>query len=235
MTAHPSGRAAANEATSTVKSADEPPMDRWNRARYRLYAPVHDWGAKPLERGRKRAVERLDLEAGERVLIVGSGTGMDMEYVPDGVDVTAVDVTPAMVRRTEARAERLGFDVDARVADARSLPFDDDAFDAVLLHLVLSVVPDPDDVAAEAARLLDPGGRVSIYDKFVPVGSEPSLLRRVVNPVARVLFADLNRRLDPMVADTDLELGPSEGILGGLYTVRIARPSGERSPPTDEG
>lgn len=199
----------------------------WNRTRYGLYAPVYDWGARPLERGREQAIERLDIQSGERVLILGSGTGMDLEYLPSGVEVTAIDLTPAMVGRTEARADSLGLDVDARVGDARSLPFEDDSFDAVLLHLVLSVVPGPEQVVAETARVLDSEGRVSIYDKFVPEGTTPSLLRRAVNPVARLLFADLTRRLEPMVDDTNLELTTEESFLGGIYTVTIARPSRE--------
>lgn len=200
--------------------------DWWNRTRYRLYAPVYDWGAKPLERGRERAIDRLDPQPGDRVLMLGSGTGMDLEYIPPGVSVTAIDVTPAMVRRTEARAQALGRDVDARVGDARSLPFDDDAFDAVLLHLVLSVVPEPTAVVAETERVLAPGGRVSIYDKFVPHDSSPSLLRRAINPLARVVFADLTRSLDPMLADTDLAIDTREPFLGGIYTVTIVRPAG---------
>lgn len=197
----------------------------WNRVRYRLYAPVYDRVASPLERGRQRAIDRLDPEPGDRILILGCGTGLDLEYLPTDVEITAIDVTPEMVRRTAARADRLGFDADVRVGDARTLPFDDDAFDGVLLHLVLSVVPEPESVVAETARVLAPDGRVSIFDKFVSQGTEPSLPRRAINPVARFLFADLNRRLELLVADTDLELGSREPFFFGLYTATIARPS----------
>lgn len=205
---------------------NRPPVtDWWNRTRYRLYSPVYDLGARPLEPGRQRAIERLDPQPGEHILILGAGTGMDLEHLPSGVQVTAVDVAPEMIRRTEQRAESLGLDVDARVGDARSLPFDDETFDAVILHLVLSVVPDPGEVVAESARVLDTDGRISIYDKFISEGSEPSLLRRAVNPVARFLFADLNRRLEPMVAGTDLDIGTRESFLGGVYTVTVAQPT----------
>jgi len=152
---------------------------------------------------------------------------MDLEYFPPGVEVTAIDVTPAMVRRTEARAESLGLDIDARVGDARSLPFDDGTFDAVVLHLILSVIPDPKAVVSETARVLDEDGRISIYDKFIHEGSDASLLRQAVNPLARFLFADLNRRLEPMLDGTDLDIGSREGFLGGLYTVTIACPTGD--------
>jgi phosphatidylethanolamine/phosphatidyl-N-methylethanolamine N-methyltransferase len=199
--------------------------DWWNRTRYSLYAPVYDWVAKPLARGRKRAIERLDLERGDRVLILGCGPGSDLDYLPEGVSVTAVDLSPAMIRRTEARAETLGVDVDARVGDARDLPFEDDTFDAVLLHLVLSVVPDAEQVATEADRVLAPDGRASIYDKFVPEGESPSLLRRALNPVTRFLFSDVTKQLGALLAETTLQVSDRESFLGGLYTVTVARPA----------
>lgn len=201
--------------------------------RYRVYAPVYDLVARPLEPGRRRAIERLDLDDDDRILVLGSGPGVDLEYLPDGASITAVDITPAMVQRTATRADRLGVDVDAQVGDAGSLPFADGAFDAVLLHLVLSVVPDPETVVAETARVLAPDGRVSIYDKFVPEGTDPSLLRRAVNPLTRVLFSDVTRRLEPMLAGTGLSVGHRESFLGGLYTVTVARPTDSRGEPPE--
>lgn len=86
-------------------------------------------------------------------------------------------------------------------------------------------MPDPKALVDEATRLLAPDGRISIYDKFIPEGSSPSVLRRAVNPLARLLFADLNRRLEPLLAETDLELESRDTFLGGVYLVTIARPS----------
>lgn len=199
--------------------------NRWNRVRYRLYAPVYDVSARPLERGRKRAIQRLDPDPEDSILILGAGTGADIEYLPETASVTAVDLTPAMVRRTAARGTEREGDVTAGVADAHSLPFEDDSFDAVLLHLVLSVVPDPAAAVAETDRVLASDGRVSIYDKFSPPDGEPGIARRIANPVARLLFADLNRPLEPMVAETSLGVGERDPFLGGLYSVAIARPT----------
>jgi len=219
---------------SSTQTADRPSTTDlswtrwWNRTRYQLYAPIYDAVAQPLEHGRKRAIEQIDLDAGDSVLIVGCGTGSDLNYLPDGVQVTAIDAAPAMVRRTRARAEALGREVDARVEDAQNLPFEDDEFDAVLLHLILSVVPTPEAGATETARVLAPDGRVSIYDKFVPEGTEPSLLRRALNPVARFLFSDLTRELNVLLSSAGLEVvEPRESALGGLYTIARARPAAE--------
>lgn len=195
----------------------------WNRTRYRLYAPVYDLVARPLESGRRRAIERLELGPDDRVLILGSGPGVDLEYLPPDAHVTAIDAAPEMVERTASRGHALGRDVDARVGDAQSLSLPDDSFDAVLLHLVLSVVPDPHAVAAESARVLKPEGRASIYDKFVAEGEEPSLLRRALNPIARLLFSDLTRRLEPIVGAAGLRITHRESALGGLYTIATVR------------
>lgn len=200
----------------------------WNRIRYRIYAPVYDGLAWPMERGRKRAIEWLAPTADDRVLLLGSGTGLDLQYLPPGAQITALDAVPAMIRRTKARAQSLDRTVDARVGDARALPFDHESFDVVLLHLFLSVVGDPEPVLSETERVLAPGGRVSIYDKFVPEEERPSLLRRALNPAARVLFSDFTRRLEPMLDGTNFEVVTHRDAgLGGLYTATIVRLSGE--------
>jgi ubiquinone/menaquinone biosynthesis C-methylase UbiE len=196
----------------------------WRRARWRLYAPVYDRLASPFERGRRRAIERLSPTPGDRILLVGCGTGLDLEHMSDGTLITAIDIVPENVRRTAERADALGFDIETRVADAEDLPFADGSFDAVALHLLLAVVPDPEAVLAETARVLASDGRVSVFDKFVPEGTTPSLGRRAVNPVARLLFSDVTRKLEPMVAGTSLTVGTREWVLGGFYSVATLEP-----------
>jgi ubiquinone/menaquinone biosynthesis C-methylase UbiE len=197
----------------------------WNRTRYRLYAPAYDTLAWPMERGRRRAIEWLNPVPDDRILLSGCGTGLDLKYLPTEAPVTAVDAVPAMVRRTKRRARALGRTVDARVGDAHVLPFADDTFDVVVLHLVLSVLTEPEAVLAEAARVVAPGGRVSIYDKFVPEGTAPSMPRRALNPLARLLVSDFNRRLEPMLEETGLRVvSHRDAALWGLYTATIVHP-----------
>lgn len=207
-----------------------------NRLRYRLYAPIYTTVAKPLDRGRRRAIDRLDLTAQDRILLVGSGPGVDLPYLPDDAAVTAIDLTETMVERTARRGREQTMAVDALVGEAHQLPFEDDAFDAVLCHLILSVVPEPAHVVAEVSRVLTPNGRVSLYDKFVPEGTTPSLLRRAVNPFTRLLFSDVTRALDPMFTDTDLEVCDRESFFADIYTVATAqRPSGVASAIDQSG
>ena len=79
--------------------------------------------------------------------------------------------------------------------DGQALELPDASFDAVALHLILAVIPDPVRCLAEAARVLRPGGRLAVFDKFVGDDATPSLPRRLLNLPARWLATDLNRPL----------------------------------------
>ena len=196
-------------------------MSLWNRLRYSVWAPVYDSvavKAPGFQEARRSSIQRLQLASGDRLLIVGAGTGLDLDFVPPHVHVTAIDVTPAMLERLKQRAKAAGRPVDVRIMDARRLSFDDASFDAVVMHLVLAVMPEPERGLAEAVRVLKPGGRLAVFDKFLRDDERPSMKRRLVNLIAKPLFSDLNRRLGPLVAATPLVLEFEQPVaFGGFY------------------
>jgi phosphatidylethanolamine/phosphatidyl-N-methylethanolamine N-methyltransferase len=194
----------------------------WNRLRYTVWAPAYDAvvGAAGLNTARRLSIDRLRLASGNRVLIVGAGTGLDLEFLPPNVHVTVIDVTPAMLKHLERRAAGTGRSVTARIMDARQLAFADSSFDAVVMHLILAVMPEPECGLREAVRVLKPGGRIAVFDKFLRDEERPSLKRRLLNAIAKPLFSDLNRRLGPLIAGTPLVIERDEPVaFGGTYRV----------------
>ena len=202
----------------------------WNRLRYTVWAPAYDVIARAagFDAARRLSIERLRLAAGDRVLIVGAGTGLDLDFLPSNVYVTAIDVTPAMLKHLERRASGTGQSVTVRIMDARQLAFPDSSFDAVVMHLILAVMPQPERGLSEAVRVLSPGGRIAVFDKFLRDEERPSLKRRLLNAIAKPLFSDLNRRLGPLIAGTRLGIEHDEPVaFGGTYRVATLVKPGE--------
>lgn len=194
----------------------------WNRRRYTLFAPVYDLFTNPLAPYRRRSIDLLHLVKDESVLILGAGTGGDLPFIPPNRNITAVDITPAMVERLQRRAAELGRTVDARVMDGQALTFPDEAFDAVVLHLILAVVPDPVACLREVARVLKPGGRAVVFDKFVQDDRSPSPGRRLLNVATNAFFSDITRQLGPIVATTPLAITYRDAsIFGGLFQMAV--------------
>jgi len=196
----------------------------WNRIRYAFWAPIYNLVAWPMQRMRRRAVTLANVQPGERVLIVGAGTGLDLDLLPRGALITATDLTPAMLAKLRRRAERLGASVDARVMDGQALEFPDGSFDVVLLHFIVTVIPDPVRCAREAARVLRPGGRAVILDKFAPDEGATPLWLSLLNPPASLLATNVNRRLGPIIAGSGLRITREEPLaFRGFFKVALAQ------------
>lgn len=200
--------------------------NRRNRLIYRLWSPVYDrlfdrFFAAP---GRRRAMQVLDLRPGERVLLVGVGTGADLPFLPPGACAAGVDLSPEMLARARAKLPLLGREVTLIQGDAQSLPVDLEGFDAAVLHLVLSVVPDGAACFREALRTLRPGGRAVIFDKFAPDGGRVTLGRRLVNGVTTLFGTDVTRRFGDIVAAGRCTVVHDEpSLLRGAYRVILVR------------
>ena len=98
------------------------------------------------------------------VLEVAVGTGRNLPLYPDGVRLTGIDWSPAMLSVARERAATLGRDADLRPGDAQALDFPDASFDTVLCALGLCAIPDDRRAVTEMARVLRPGGRLLLVD-----------------------------------------------------------------------
>jgi SAM-dependent methyltransferase len=120
------------------------------RARYAMEPYIFDFAQFQKARGLK-------------VLEIGVGMGADyLEWLKAGAAATGVDLSPPSIERARQRCVLAGYRPDLQVADAESLPFDDDSFDVVYSYGVMHHSPDTAQCVGEARRVLRPGGRASI-------------------------------------------------------------------------
>lgn len=198
----------------------------WNRLRYTLYLPIYDFIADRIFRKyRKRSVQLMGAKPDDAILILGAGTGLDLPYLQGYTNLTAIDITPGMISKLKQRAAELRIPVKAQVMNGQQLSFADASFDAVILHLILAVIPDPVACIKEVERVLKPGGTVMVFDKFLPDGQQPSILRRLLNQVASTLFSDINRSIGSIVRHTSLrvELNEAAALNGTFRVVRLRK------------
>lgn len=199
------------------------PSNAWLRFRYSLWAPHYDRVTK-LHPQRRRSIELLGLQPGERVAVIGCGTGADLPFLPDHVQVLATDLTPAMLRQAGEHARP---NIDFRVMDALALDLPDASFDAAILHMVLEVIPDPARCLGEAARVLRPGGRLAVFDKFLPDGARPGLIRRAGLALLDFVFTSTNRQMGEILARSGapLEVVHDEPTVGSYRHILLRKRS----------
>src|SRR5262245_17749943 len=109
------------------------------------------------------------LSEGERVIDLGSGSGMDVFFAADRVGpggaVVGVDFTAEQLQKARGLAEEAGHsEVEFREGRIERLPAEDESFDCVISNGVINLAPDKPAVFAEAARVLRSGGRLAIAD-----------------------------------------------------------------------
>jgi phosphatidylethanolamine/phosphatidyl-N-methylethanolamine N-methyltransferase len=135
-----------------------------------------------------RVVASLRIPAGARVLELGVGTGLSLSAYPRHCEVVGIDLAQDMLEQAAEKVRRHGWrHVKLLHMDALDLRFPDDSFDYVTAFHVVSVVPDPARMMAEARRVCRPGGKLVIINHF---RSERPLIGPLVDladPVTRKL------------------------------------------------
>jgi SAM-dependent methyltransferase len=160
------------------------------------------------------ALELAQLAPGERLLDVATGPGtLALAAARAGAHVSAIDFSSEMIAELLARQRREGLpEIDARVADATALPYEDDAFDAVLSMFALNLVVDRAAAFREIHRVLRSGGRAV-------VGTPTSLQKTAAFAVVREI---VGRTLPDVDLDFDLPLGEASELRSEMSAAGFA-------------
>jgi len=131
-------------------------------------------------------IRSLAIEPGARVLELGVGTGLSLDAYPAHCHVTGIDLAPDMLERAQDKVNQNGWrHVTLEQGDALNLKFAADSFDYVMAFHVVSVVPDPIRMMAEARRVCRPGGVITIINHFRSPNPTFARFMRAIDPLTR--------------------------------------------------
>ncbi len=152
---------------------------------YEKLAKIYDVTFGPsLQHGRVRAIRRMDIQRGSRVLEVGIGTGIDIPLYPRDCTVVGIDLSASMLEKARERVARQGWHhVRLLEMDAADMKFEDGSFDIVYAPYLISVVSDPVRVAHEMRRVCRPGGKIVFLNHFRSSNPVLSRIERLISPL----------------------------------------------------
>jgi ubiquinone/menaquinone biosynthesis C-methylase UbiE len=129
-------------------------------------------------------------QARGQVLELACGTARNLPFYKDDVQITGIELSPEMLSIARTRAQQLRHPADLRLGDVQALEFPDDSFDTVTCTLGFCTIPDTQSAAAEAFRVLRPGGQLLLLEH---VRSPAPIVRggqRLLEPLAIHFEAD---------------------------------------------
>jgi phosphatidylethanolamine/phosphatidyl-N-methylethanolamine N-methyltransferase len=196
---------------------------------YRRWAPIYDktFGAVT-GIGRNRVVDHINTRSG-RVLEVGVGTGLSLPRYRADLEIIGIDFSEDMLAKAKDRVARLGLSHvrELRQMDAREIAYPDGHFDTVVAMYLVSVVPEPERVVAEMARVCRPGGEVVIVNHFARERGALARIERAMAPFADRLgwHSDFEMRRvlgDPRLVKVEEKPFPPFGLFTFLRLARTA-------------
>ena len=162
--------------------------------------------------------QRLDLAPDARILDLGCGTGVVTRAIAarDGFcgKVVGIDYSTELIDAAETRSREQGFSdqIEFRTGDAGALEDKNESYDAVILHTVVSHVPDPPAAVSEAARVVRQGGTVTIFDgdyaSLTYATGDHDVDAEVVQAILSTIVANpyVMREMPALLSDTELEI-----------------------------
>jgi phosphatidylethanolamine/phosphatidyl-N-methylethanolamine N-methyltransferase len=193
---------------------------------YSEFAPLYDKVFGKIFYNRlEQVIENLGIPPGAKVLEVGAGTGTSFPAYPSHCEITGVDLAPDMLARARKKIQENGWShLTVMEMNALDLQFPDNHFDYVMAFHVVTVVPDPVRMIAEAKRVCKPGGTIVIVNHFTSERRLLGSLTQALDPVTRWLGWRTDLKLKPFIEATGLRVEKVYKLnKASLYTVLLCR------------
>jgi phosphatidylethanolamine/phosphatidyl-N-methylethanolamine N-methyltransferase len=153
------------------------------------------------------AISHMNIGQTDRVLDLGIGTGVSLNYYPKDGRIVGIDLSSGMLRQCRRKIEDRGLShATVFQADAMRLPFADDSFDHVFISHVISVVSDPIKLVIEAQRVAKPGSRIVLLNHFQSHNRFIALFEKWLCPLCTKLGWRSDLPLQDLIRQTGLEI-----------------------------
>jgi phosphatidylethanolamine/phosphatidyl-N-methylethanolamine N-methyltransferase len=195
---------------------------------YSEFAPLYDKIFGKLFYNRiERVIDDLEIPLGAKVLEVGAGTGTSFPAYPTHCQVTGIDLAPDMLAQARQKIQENSWrHLEVMEMNALNLEFPDNTFDFVMAFHVVTVVPDPIRMIAEAKRVCRPNGKIVIVNHFTSDVPVLGTLTKAIDPLTRWLGWRTDLQLKPFIETTDLSIEKVYKLSKtSLYTVVLGRKS----------
>ena len=155
-----------------------------------------------------RAISHMNIQPDDRILDLGIGTGVSLNYYPtDRGRVVGIDLSGGMLRKAREKIRERGLPhAFVFQADALHLPFADDSFDHVFISHVISVVSDPYRLVREAQRVAKPGARIVIVNHFQSTNRFIAMVEKWLCPLCMKLGWRSDLALSDLIRRTGVEI-----------------------------
>jgi len=191
---------------------------RYIENKYDRLAKFYDLVEIPLERflyskWRKKYFSPLD----GKILDVGTGTGKNIDYYHPMAEVTAIDISEAMLNFAKKRLAASGREhVRLLKMDVEDLFLESDQFDYCISNTVFCSVNHPVKGLKEVKRVLKPGGKAVMIEHVLSKKRKIAYLQGKANPIARAIIGDnINRDTGANIVEAGLNLTLEKNLAMG--------------------
>ena len=155
----------------------------------------------------ERAINHMNIAETDRVLDLGIGTGVSLNYYPQRGQLIGIDLSAGMLREARKKIrERELSNASVFQANALELPFGDNTFDHVFISHVISVVSDPYKLVQEAQRVCKSGARIVIVNHFQSTNRFIAMVEKWLCPLCTKLGWRSDLALQDLIKRTGVEI-----------------------------
>ncbi len=203
-------------------------MSKDKKRTYARIARFYDFLDAPFEKSRYRALRPLLFKGlSGRILDAGVGTGRNIDYYPQGSEVTGIDLSPALLERARMRRDDAGRAVELVEMDARKTTFPDHHFDAVVATFLFCVLDYDDQLPTleELGRVCKPGGEIRLLEYCFSENPRQRFVMRLWAPWVHWAYgARFDRDTERYIDEAGLTLRHKEFVYGDTLKLLVLTP-----------